>query len=39
MRKWDGAWREEMESEAPEPVWGVCVIDPLLGTSTGNLGR
>ena len=38
MRKWNGAWREETESEAAEQAFGVCVMDPLLVSSTGSLG-
>jgi len=37
MRKWNGAWREETESEAEEQPFGVCVMDPLLVSSTGSL--
>ena len=38
MRKWNGAWREDTESEAKEQAFGVCVMDPPLVSSTGSLG-
>jgi hypothetical protein len=38
MRKWNGAWREETESEAERQAFGVCVMDPLFVSSTGSLG-
>jgi hypothetical protein len=38
MRKWNGAWREDTEREAEEQAFGVCVMDPLLVSSTGSLG-
>jgi hypothetical protein len=38
MRKGNGAWREETESEAEGQAFGVCVMDPLFVSSTGSLG-
>jgi hypothetical protein len=38
MRKWNGAWREEMESEAEQESFGAGINDPLLVSSTGSLG-
>ena len=38
MRKWNGAWREDTESEMEEQAFGVCVMDPLLVSGTGSLG-
>jgi hypothetical protein len=38
MRKWNGECREDTESEAEGRAFGVCVMDPLLVSSTDSLG-
>jgi hypothetical protein len=38
MKKWHGAWRDEMESEAEQASFGTGINDPLLVSSIGRLG-